>query len=123
MVAVALVSLIILATYNKWVGYLPNPIFITGLALGGVFWVFVNMKRTFHGPVVRFLSDTSYSIYLLHYGVIALVSTYFDNKYAIVLVSLTAIFVLAYLSYRFIEKPCIQLGRRLADRRSSRLAT
>ena len=114
MIPVALISVLTLATFTKWSGHFPNPIFITGLAVGGIFWAFVNTKRSFHGPVVRFLSDTSYSIYLVHYSVIAFVSARVEHKYAIVLLSLTAIFVLAYLSYRLIEKPCMQFGRRLA---------
>lgn len=115
-IPVLLTSVAVLATFSNWVNYFPNPIFITGLAIGGIFWAFINMKRSFHGPVVRFLSDTSYSIYLVHYSVIAYVSTKLEHKYAIVLVSLVCIFTLAYLSYRFIERPFMKWGRRLADR-------
>ena len=116
MIPVVIASVLILITFRKWASYFPNPIFITGLALGGVFWAFVNLKRTFHGPVVRFLSDTSYSIYLVHFSVIAYISTRVENKYAMTLVSLVVIFALAYLSYRFIEKPSMDFGRRLAKR-------
>lgn len=115
-VPVVLISILILATFAKWSGYFPNPIFITGLAVGGIFWAFVNMDRSIHGHVVRFLSDTSYSIYLVHYSVIAFVSARVENKYLIVLFSLLAIFMLAYFSYRLIEKPFMQFGRRLASR-------
>ena len=118
MIPVVLVSVLILATFTKWVNYLPNPIFVTGLAVGGIFWAFINMKRSFHGRIIRFLSDTSYSIYLVHYSVIAFVSERVEHKYAIVLVSFMAIFTLAYLSYRFIEKPMMQLGRRLTGPRA-----
>lgn len=116
MIPVVLISVAVLASFSKWVNHFPNPIFFTGLALGGIFWAFINMKRTFHGPVVRFLSDTSYSIYLVHYSVIAFVASKLENRYAIVLVSLACIFTLAYLSYRFIERPFMKWGRRLADR-------
>ncbi len=114
MIPVVLVSILILATFTKWVNYIPNPTFITGIGVGGIFWAFINMKRSFHGPIVRFLSDTSYSIYLVHFVVIAFVSEHVKHNYAIILVSLVLTFVLAYLSYRFIEKPMMQFGRRLA---------
>ena len=123
MIPIALASFIALATFTKWIGHFPNPIFLTGLAVGGVFWTFVNMKRTFHGRIVRFLSDTSYSIYLVHYLVIAYVAEHVENKYAIVLVSLVGIFTLAYLSYRFIEKPFMRFGRQLADKGAAKAAS
>ncbi|MFD1712509.1 acyltransferase [Ottowia sp. GY511] len=116
MVPVALASVVALATFSQWSPHFPNPIFLTGLAIGGIFWTFINMKRTFHGRVVRFLSDTSYSIYLVHYLVIAYVSEHLEHKYAVVLVSLAGIFSIAYLSYRFIEKPFMRWGRQLANK-------
>lgn len=115
MIPVVLLSIAILATFDMWSSRLPNPIFLTGLAIGGIFWAFINTRREFHGRIVRFLSDTSYSIYLIHYFIIAYVSTKLEHKYAVVLVSLTAVFTIAYLSHRFIEKPFMKWGRALAN--------
>ncbi len=123
MIPVVLASIIALATFSKWSSLFPNPIFLTGLAIGGIFWAFINMKPTFHGRIVRFLSDTSYSIYLVHYLVIAYVAEHLENTYAIVLVSLVGIFTLAYLSYRFIEKPFMRFGRQLADKSAAKAAS
>ena len=116
MLLVAAVSITILVTFNLWVDNFPNPIFFTGIAIGGIFWCFVNMKWSFHGRVVKFISDTSYSIYLVHYPIIAMVSEHVHNKYHKGLVALLIVFPVAYMSYRFIEKPAMPYGRRLASR-------
>ena len=77
-------------------------------------WLFVN-------PLITTIGKLSYSLYLVHFGVIFLLKTYlkdyfiFENKDITLLVVFTLVLLISMLissvSYRFIEKPGIELGK------------
>jgi peptidoglycan/LPS O-acetylase OafA/YrhL len=65
--------------------------------------------------VLLFLGQISYSVYLLHMAVIVSVST--DNAALNIALWAVATVVLATCSYRLVEQPAMQLGRRLTRTR------
>ncbi len=94
---------------------------ITAFGAGGLMIVSMNSafcKRVLHWPPIHFLGQISYSLYLWHYVVLLYCVHLLYGK-----VSLWAIlgqtFILSifvsWLSYRFIEVPSMNLGRRLGE--------
>lgn len=106
----------IFGSYDLWINRVPNPIFITGVAIAALFYVAVTVDFGIKSKVVTFLSDTSYSVYLIHLPIIILVSKKVANPYVAGLISVVFILILSWLSYRFIEKPFNQMGRRWSCR-------
>jgi peptidoglycan/LPS O-acetylase OafA/YrhL len=68
-------------------------------------------------PPIHALGKMSYSVYLLHFIIMLLVVHLFYGKLPLLLV-LTLCLVVTIASswafYRFVEIPCISLGRRLS---------
>ncbi len=84
--------------------------------------------RLLVNPITCYLGRVSYSIYLLHFVVLRLecdsLNTYLEptqqglGRFAAVFIpSLAGSAALAWLSYRGIERPCIDLGARLIQHR------
>lgn len=82
-------------------------------------------------PVTAFLGKVSYSIYLTHTTAIFFMSPVYQRIYAQVpsltlaflislLLTLSVVLPISYLTYRFIEEPGISLGRKVASRLMSR---
>lgn len=92
-----------------------NPIFITGVGLA-FFLVAAITLPDIKNRWVMLLSETSFSIYLCHFPMLLFVHGHFQlTGLAGVTVALLATLVVSFLTYSLIEKPGIQLGRRLAD--------
>lgn len=61
--------------------------------------------RFLSNPVLKWIGDRSYSIYLWHYPIILLISKGIKASWWIILIEIVLSVVLAELSYRFIETP------------------
>ena len=71
------------------------------IVLGRKTW----LSRFLSNPVLKWIGDRSYSIYLWHYPIILLISKGIKASWWITLIELVLSVVLAELSYRFIETP------------------
>jgi peptidoglycan/LPS O-acetylase OafA/YrhL len=94
---------------------------ITAFGAGGLMIVSMNSafcKRVLHWPPIHFLGQISYSLYLWHYVVLLYCAHLFYGKVSLwvilCLIFILSIFV-SWLSYRFIEVPSMNLGRRLGN--------
>ena len=63
------------------------------------------LSRLLSNPVLKWIGDRSYSIYLWHYPIILLISKGIKASWWITLIEIVLSVVLAELSYRFIETP------------------
>ena len=63
------------------------------------------LSRFLSNPVLKWMGDRSYSIYLWHYPIILLISKGIKASWWITLIEIVLSVVLAKLSYRFIETP------------------
>lgn len=63
------------------------------------------LSRFLSNPVLKWMGDRSYSIYLWHYPIILLISKEIKASWWITLIEIVLSVVLAELSYRFIETP------------------
>lgn len=63
------------------------------------------LSRFLSNPVLKWIGDRSYSIYLWHYQIILLISKGIKASWWITLIEIVLSVVLAELSYRFIETP------------------
>ena len=63
------------------------------------------LSRFLSNPVLKWIGDRSYSIYLWHYPIILLISKGIKSSWWITLIEIVLSVVLAELSYRFIETP------------------
>ena len=63
------------------------------------------LSRFLSKPVLKWIGDRSYSIYLWHYPIILLISKGIKASWWITLIEIVLSVVLAELSYRFIETP------------------
>jgi exopolysaccharide production protein ExoZ len=96
-----------------------NSLFISVSAALLVFWVIViNLKtKPFNAPVLKLMGDASYSLYLSHIFVIAVVSAvckklpfeHAVNGFVFIILSLFLSIIIGVFSYKFIEKPIIRL--------------
>jgi peptidoglycan/LPS O-acetylase OafA/YrhL len=102
--------------------YWQAPVFVA-LLLG----ISACPLRLLVNATTRFLGKVSYSLYLIHPSLIYFLTPIYRQVYEwplprsiryLILVSLTfaALISLAYLTYRLIEEPGIQLGKRFARR-------
>src|SRR3984957_6435545 len=94
---------------------------ITAFGAGGLMIVSMNSassKRVLHWPPIHFLGQISYSLYLLHYVVLLYCVHLLYGKVSLwgilCLIFVLSIFV-SWLSYRFIEVPSMNLGRKLSN--------
>ena len=71
------------------------------IVLGRKTW----LSRFLSNPVLKWIGDRSYSIYLWHYPIILLISKGIKASWWITLIEIVLSVVLAELSYRFIETP------------------
>ena len=63
------------------------------------------LSRFLSNPVLKWIGDRSYSIYMWHYPIILLISKGIKASWWITLIEIVLSVVLAELSYRFIETP------------------
>ena len=76
-------------------------------------------------PALQFVGRISYSYYLLHLPVSKLVLYLFHDQFPVMtpIVTIAGSLLLAWIVYRWIEVPSIQLGHRLYERLRARMAT
>ena len=89
------------------------------MALGIFVWALNYGHKIGLMRVPRFFSDTSYSLYLVHgpVGLVMLAALRDRIGYGnAALLAFVVVVMLAYLMHRLIERPGIELGRRLSDR-------
>lgn len=70
-------------------------------------------SRIFSSKVFLFLGEISYSIYLLHIVIYSVVKRFTYNPSLQMACSICIVMVIATLSHFFVEKPFIQLGKKL----------
>jgi peptidoglycan/LPS O-acetylase OafA/YrhL len=95
---------------------------LQGIALTGIFIAAIRYPRwpifaVLNTRVMVFIGLLSYSLYLMHLGIINIVSTWLPSLGPITqgLLSLATAVGLAWLIYVTVEKPCARLRRRLSD--------
>ncbi|KAB2906746.1 MAG: acyltransferase [Burkholderiaceae bacterium] len=101
--------------FPTWAAHFQNPIFITGLGISALFLILNDLKYTNPKPI-SLLSDISYSFYLIHYPIIVLVAKTTNNRYSVTIIALALTIAISYISYRFIEKPFIKIGKLLQNK-------
>lgn len=107
----ACIFLVTVVLSSSWKAHFPDPIFITGFGVAALFLILKDSEYT-NKKYVNFLSDISYSFYLVHFPVISFVSEKIENDFLVVLVSVALTLVLSYLSYRWIEQPFMRMAKR-----------
>jgi peptidoglycan/LPS O-acetylase OafA/YrhL len=102
--------------WNHWLSL--NPSFASGVGLAALFLLVLRQQR-WRLSVLKWLGDVSYPVYLLHVPVLLLVfqQGHFSGWPAAVL-ALLIIFVAAMALHRWVELPCIALGRKLITSKS-----
>ncbi|MFN9727403.1 acyltransferase family protein [Acidovorax sp.] len=114
----ALLSVIIstIFLFKSWELSAVTPIFITGLGVAALFLILRDIDYKNHWSI-KWMSEISYSFYLIHYPTIILLSVYIGNKYILSIISFVATVILSFLSYFIIEKPFIRLARSVGDKK------
>lgn len=86
------------------------------VALGMPFFIYWKSTNTLIQRPIVFLSKISYSMYLLHYSIVAVLFKYVltslainINGFVLIVVYLTTTTILSYSLYRFFEKPIMDL--------------
>jgi peptidoglycan/LPS O-acetylase OafA/YrhL len=94
---------------------------LTALGAGGLIVICLNSascKRVLHWPPIHFLGQISYSLYLWHFVVLLFCVHLLYGEVSLwgilCLIFILSIFV-SWLSYRYIEVPSMNLGRRLSN--------
>lgn len=95
--------------------------------LTGAFWLALVLFFTvimlgyhqdkFRNKVMIYLGDMSYSLYLVHYPILIFILKLFPGEHSLglrvglSLLAITSSLVVSAVSFKYIEKPCIKLGR------------
>ncbi|MGD9841874.1 MAG: acyltransferase family protein [Steroidobacteraceae bacterium] len=95
---------------------------LQGVALTGLFVVCIRCSdwivfKPINAPFLSFIGVLSYSLYLVHFAVILAVARLFESWHPLLqaLLSLSTSVCLAWTIYKYVEKPCARLRRRLSD--------
>jgi peptidoglycan/LPS O-acetylase OafA/YrhL len=97
---------------GEWPPFTYSVSFLGGLALFGLFYL---LRRRRMVPGLTFLGAISYAVYLFH-PIVMLVFEEPLHGVVNVLANIVTLLVVAYLVHRFVEKPSIDVGRRLSRR-------
>ena len=76
----------------------------------------------FNLPIINLKRDVSYGVYLFHAPLIqiSILLGLFANTITFLTVLIVVVFVLALLAEKFVERPGIRLGKKLADMTSTK---
>jgi peptidoglycan/LPS O-acetylase OafA/YrhL len=94
---------------------------VTAFGAGGLMIISMNsasIKRVLHWPPIHFLGEVSYSLYLWHFIVLLFCIHLLYGKtplWVILCLALVLSIAVSWLSYRWIEVPSMNLGRRLSN--------
>ena len=89
--------------------YLFNNILI--IFFSGIFIIYYEKNYLLENKIFMLLGKVSYSFYLWHLPIIFFLDLYINNKILLVSLSLFLSFILSTLTYRYIEKPCINFKK------------
>lgn len=113
------IFLVTVVLFNSWGQAFPSPIFLTGFGFSALFLIIKNTE--YENPkIIKILSDASYSFYLIHYPIIILTSQIFHNKYHKMFFAFFATMIVAYISYKVIEQPFMNMARKKKENSSGR---
>lgn len=126
-----LLGLGLLLLIAKWISPLPQAANYLLSGLGALILIFCAVgvpavARGLNGRVSQFLGRISYSLYLFHFPIIAALVHGLPEGAPLWLVGALAVPLamgLAALSTRWIEAPCIDMGRHLARALTAKAAT
>lgn len=105
------------AKTRMWLSY--EVLFVMASVFFSVVFLVPDHNRILANRIGDFLGKISFSLYLLHVPIIAQVTKLDINVEAKLAVSLTLSIVVAYLSYRFLERPSASIIRKLSTSPSS----
>ncbi len=110
-----LVAVTILSGWSEMVHLLTNPNFMSGIGLGALMVLGLQVS-TFQAPILKWIADISYSIYLIHFSVLLYAYHALNWKSTIGMIgAFGLIFIIATVSYYLIEKPSMKLARKLTN--------
>ncbi|NNM59076.1 MAG: acyltransferase [Legionellales bacterium] len=99
-----------------------DPNLLTGIGSAGFIILAIHHKKTeiiLNYSIFNFLGKISYSCYLLHMPIL-LITVYLLQKHLTIdkvlflyIVTLTITILMSYISFRFIEKPFINIGKKM----------
>ena len=110
----ACIFLVTVVLSSAWKVHFPDPIFITGFGIAALFLILKDMEYA-NKKYVVFLSEISYSFYLIHFPIITIVSEKIENHALVVIISIAATLGFSYLSYRWIEQPFMRMAKRKSE--------
>jgi peptidoglycan/LPS O-acetylase OafA/YrhL len=130
-IAFAVAFVLLFAFAGPWYGSLvartTHPTFrfigmwLTGLGAGGLMIICMNSsscKRALHWPPIHFLGEVSYSLYLWHFVVLLFCVHLLYGKiplWEILCLVFVLSIIVSWFSYRWIEVPSMNLGRKLSN--------
>lgn len=79
----------------------------------GFFFIFRQKSIPGIESALSFLGTISYSVYLLHFTILMLVLHFFSPSLPLFLGLLVSVIVLSHFSYKLVEKPFIDFGKRM----------
>lgn len=112
---------ICLMSYNKDYGNGENASsYITSYLTGIILTLILTTRFKLNASILVFLGSISYSVYLIHPFFLEIASSRIDMDSGfnapVFIAYIFSTMTLAYMSYRLIEKPSIELGHRLRKR-------
>ena len=122
LVLVSIVPICYLGYQKEFLRYL-----LTYYSAIATFYVsFLNAEKFSNSPLIcrisNFIGDISYGVYLtgavLQVAVARFYYAQYGNKYVATVLLLTAVILLSFALYRWLEQPCIRFGRKLTTPRS-----
>lgn len=97
--------------WNQWLHLNPSP--ASGVGLAALFVLVLRQQRWSLSPL-KWLGDLSYPVYLLHVPILLLVFQQWSvSGWVSAILALSITLAAAVVLHRWIEQPCIALGRTL----------
>lgn len=107
---------VLVSFYPTWYPLVFYPFFLTGIGISALLIIALN-SPTLESRVSKWIADISFSIYLIHFIILDVVFNHWRVAgWGGVLISTTFTLLLASLSYRWLEKPFMELARHVTKR-------
>ena len=106
---------VFVSMYPTWYSLLFYPVFLTGVGIAALMIIALN-SPVLENRFLKWIADISFSIYLIHFIMLDLIFNQWKlvGWPAILIATLTTL-LLASLSYRWVEKPCMVWARRVTN--------